>query len=84
MLIPGSSRAVFSGLALFAIATCLGPQAVAKDESGPPAGDPISLEIIGEEFETLLAVSDSILRLIDESGPVERCRCPSYWYNYGY
>ena len=36
MLIPGSSRAVFSGLALFAIATCLGPQAVAKDESGPP------------------------------------------------
>jgi multidrug efflux pump subunit AcrB len=42
--------------------------AIEKDESGPPAGDPISLEIIGEEFETLLAVSDSILRLIDDSG----------------
>jgi multidrug efflux pump len=41
--------------------------AIEKDESGPPAGDPISLEIIGEEFETLLALSDSILRLIDES-----------------
>ena len=41
--------------------------AIEKDESGPPAGDPISVEIIGEEFETLLAVSDSILRLIDES-----------------
>jgi multidrug efflux pump len=42
--------------------------AIEKDESGPPAGDPISVEIIGEDFETLLAVSDSILRLIDESG----------------
>jgi multidrug efflux pump subunit AcrB len=41
--------------------------AIEKDESGPPAGDPISVEIIGEEFETLLSVSDSILRLIDES-----------------
>ena len=41
--------------------------AIEKDESGPPAGDPISVEIIGDEFETLLAVSDSVLRLIDES-----------------
>jgi multidrug efflux pump len=41
--------------------------AIEKDETGPPAGDPVSVEIIGEEFETLLAVSDSILRLIDES-----------------
>jgi len=41
--------------------------AIEKDESGPPAGDPISVEIIGEEFETLLAISDSILRRIDES-----------------
>ena len=41
---------------------------IEKDESGPPAGDPISVEIIGDEFETLLAVSDSVLRLIDESG----------------
>ena len=41
--------------------------AIEKDESGPPAGDPISVEIIGDEFETLLAVSDSVMRLIDES-----------------
>jgi len=41
--------------------------AIEKDDSGPPAGDPISVEIIGDEFETLLAVSDSVLRLIDES-----------------
>ena len=41
--------------------------AIEKDESGPPAGDPISVEIIGDEFETLLAVSDSVLRLIEES-----------------
>jgi multidrug efflux pump len=41
---------------------------IEKDETGPPAGDPISVEIIGDEFETLLAVSDSVLRLIDESG----------------
>jgi len=41
--------------------------AIEKDESGPPAGDPISLEIIGDEFDQLLMVTDSILRLIDES-----------------
>jgi multidrug efflux pump subunit AcrB len=41
--------------------------AIEKDESGPPAGDPISVEIIGDEFETLLSVTDSILRRIDES-----------------
>jgi len=41
--------------------------AIEKDESGPPAGDPISVEIIGDEFETLLAVSDSILMYIERS-----------------
>lgn len=41
---------------------------IEKDDSGPPAGDPISIEIAGDEFEELLAVTDSILRLIDESG----------------
>jgi multidrug efflux pump subunit AcrB len=41
--------------------------AIEKDETGPPAGDPISVEIVGDEFETLLAVSDSILRRIEES-----------------
>ncbi len=41
---------------------------IEKDESGPPAGDPISLEIIGEDFDGLLLLTDSILRHIDNSG----------------
>jgi multidrug efflux pump subunit AcrB len=41
---------------------------IEKDQSGPPAGDPISLEIIGEDFDGLLLLTDSILRRIDESG----------------
>ena len=40
---------------------------IEKDESGPPAGDPVSIEIIGDEFDELLAVTDSVLRLIDNS-----------------
>ncbi len=40
---------------------------VEKDESGPPAGDPISVEIIGDDFEGLLALSDSVIRMIEES-----------------
>ena len=40
---------------------------VEKDESGPPAGDPISVEIIGDDFEGLLALSDSVIRVIEES-----------------
>jgi len=41
--------------------------AVEKDQTGPPAGDPISLEIVGEDFEGLLAVTDSVIRKIEES-----------------
>ncbi len=41
---------------------------IEKDESGPPAGDPISLEIVGDDFDGLLLLTDSILRRIDESG----------------
>lgn len=41
---------------------------IQKDESGPPAGDPISLEIIGEDFDGLLMLTDSILKRIDQSG----------------
>ncbi len=41
---------------------------IEKDESGPPAGDPISLEIIGEDFEGLILLTDSILNHIDNSG----------------
>ncbi len=40
---------------------------IEKDESGPPAGDPISIEISGEEFEALLSVVDSVSRMIEES-----------------
>ena len=40
---------------------------IEKDESGPPAGDPISIEISGEEFESLLSVVDSVSRMIEES-----------------
>ncbi len=41
---------------------------VEKDRNGPPAGDPISIEISGNEFEELIQISDSILQLIDNSG----------------
>jgi multidrug efflux pump len=41
---------------------------IEKDESGPPAGDPISLEISGEDFEGLLSLTDSVLNRIDGSG----------------
>ena len=40
---------------------------VEKDESGPPAGDPISVEIVGDDFERLLSISDSVIRVIEES-----------------
>lgn len=41
---------------------------IEKDETGPPAGDPVSLEIIGEDFEDLLMLADSIQNLIEASG----------------
>jgi multidrug efflux pump len=41
---------------------------IEKDETGPPAGDPISLEIIGEDFDGLLMLADSILLVIEKSG----------------
>ena len=37
---------------------------VEKPNEGPPTGKPINIEIIGKEFETLLALSDSIQYLI--------------------
>lgn len=40
---------------------------VEKDQTGPPAGDPISVEIVGDDFEGLLALSDSVIRLIEDS-----------------
>lgn len=41
---------------------------VEKDQNGPPAGDPISIEIAGDQFEELLNISDDILQRIEESG----------------
>ena len=38
-----------------------------KDEMGPPAGKPINIEISGKDFDMLMAMSDSIKRIIDNS-----------------
>lgn len=40
---------------------------IEKDEMGPPAGEPINLEIIGEDFEQLIALSDEVLQVIEDS-----------------
>jgi multidrug efflux pump subunit AcrB len=42
--------------------------AIEKDQVGPPAGDPISLEVTGDDFEELLSLADSLVHLIEESG----------------
>lgn len=39
---------------------------VDKNREGPPVGKPINLEIIGEDFEKLLFLSDDIQRKIDD------------------
>jgi multidrug efflux pump subunit AcrB len=41
---------------------------VEKDQTGPPAGDPISIEIAGNQFEELIRLTDDILAEIEESG----------------
>jgi multidrug efflux pump subunit AcrB len=41
---------------------------IEKDRMGPPAGDPVSIEIIGDDFEQLLMLTDSILHKIDQAG----------------
>lgn len=38
---------------------------VEKPNEGPPAGKPINIEISGKEYEPLVALSDSILRLME-------------------
>ncbi len=40
---------------------------IEKDDMGPPAGEPINLEISGENFDTLLNVTDKVLQQIDAS-----------------
>ena len=42
--------------------------AAEKNREGPPAGKPINLEIIGEDLETLLALSEQVQLEIQESG----------------
>ncbi len=38
-----------------------------KDRMGPPAGDPISIEISGNEFEQLILITDTVLHKIEQS-----------------
>jgi multidrug efflux pump subunit AcrB len=39
-----------------------------KNESGPPTGNPINIEISGKQFDLLLAYSDSVINKIENSG----------------
>ncbi len=41
---------------------------VDKNADGPPAGKPISIEVSGEEFETLIDLADKMKKVINESG----------------
>jgi len=41
---------------------------IEKDRMGPPAGDPVSIEIVGDDFEQLIMLTDSVLHRIDEAG----------------
>lgn len=38
---------------------------ITKDEMGPPAGEAINIEVTGEDFDKLLSLSDSIIKIID-------------------
>jgi multidrug efflux pump subunit AcrB len=39
-----------------------------KQESGPPTGNPINIEIAGKQFDELLAYADTVMNKIDASG----------------
>ena len=41
---------------------------VDKDAAGPPVGKPISLEVSGDDFETLIELTDKLKQFINESG----------------
>ena len=41
---------------------------VDKDAAGPPAGKPISIEVSGEDFATLIEISEQMKNFINESG----------------
>ncbi len=38
-----------------------------KEENGPPVGKPINIEIIGEEYDQLISISENIRKRIDEA-----------------
>jgi len=41
---------------------------VEKDAMGPPAGKPINIEIVGQEFNELIYLADSMMTFIDRAG----------------
>ena len=41
---------------------------VEKEQNGPPTGPPINVDIIGEDYETLIALSDDIKSYLENSG----------------
>lgn len=41
---------------------------IEKNEMGPPAGNPVNIEISGQDFEKLIQVTDSIKQRIERSG----------------
>jgi multidrug efflux pump len=41
---------------------------VDKDAAGPPVGKPISIEVSGDDFNTLISVTDKLKQFINESG----------------
>ncbi len=41
---------------------------VDKNADGPPAGKPISIEIVGEELPTLIGIAEDMKKLINQSG----------------
>ncbi|MCV9385621.1 efflux RND transporter permease subunit [Reichenbachiella ulvae] len=41
---------------------------VDQEQNGPPTGKPISIEVIGEDFETLIEISEQMKSFINKSG----------------
>lgn len=39
---------------------------VEKDDQGPPTGDPVSIDVSGDEFDQLIHITDDFMRIIEE------------------
>jgi multidrug efflux pump subunit AcrB len=39
---------------------------VKKDDQGPPTGDPVSIDVSGDEFDQLIRITDDFMRIIEE------------------